>query len=346
MSITTKAICVASAAAIVAACGGGVSLGNLPSGETGSDDGGAQGDDGGSSGGIGTGTKECSTKTACGPAPSTGAIKCSDGSIGGNTGRCIETADGACAWEIRECPPDACFDDGGALLPEYKKCATNADCTVLTYQMDCCGNTHAAGVASASQTTVKTCADARAAGFPKCGCPQGPPVADDGSTGGIDAKAPSVACNASGVCETSFVSGVSCAKTTCKPGQTCCEGPPLPSPTCVDGTVCPVSRRVYKKDIRYLGDDDRARLAEELMSFPLATYRYKSDDDAAKKQLGFIIDDVVPSPAVTPSGDRVDMYGYQSMAVAALQVQARQIAELRREVDALKRTCAKPPARR
>lgn len=34
------------------------------------------------------------------------AQQCSDGSVGGNTGKCIRSGDG-CAWEIRECPSTA-----------------------------------------------------------------------------------------------------------------------------------------------------------------------------------------------------------------------------------------------
>jgi hypothetical protein len=30
---------------------------------------------------------------------------CPDGSLGGNTGRCLRHANGACGWEIRACPP-------------------------------------------------------------------------------------------------------------------------------------------------------------------------------------------------------------------------------------------------
>lgn len=32
------------------------------------------------------------------------AQQCADGSVGGNTGKCVKQADGACGWEIRECP--------------------------------------------------------------------------------------------------------------------------------------------------------------------------------------------------------------------------------------------------
>ena len=34
------------------------------------------------------------------------AQQCSDGSVGGNTGRCIRTGAG-CGWEVRECPAPA-----------------------------------------------------------------------------------------------------------------------------------------------------------------------------------------------------------------------------------------------
>ena len=43
---------------------------------------------------------------------------------------------------------------------------------------------------------------------------------------------------------------------------------------------------------------------------------------------------------MTANGERVDMYGYTTMSVAALQVQAREIAELRRQVEDLKRELA------
>ena len=86
---------------------------------------------------------------------------------------------------------------------------------------------------------------------------------------------------------------------------------------------------------------DRQRLSDELLGFPLATYRYKSESETDREHLGFIIDDIAPSPAVQPSGERVDMYGYQTMAVATLQIQARELAALRREVEDLKVACGK-----
>ncbi|MDB4934910.1 MAG: putative secreted protein [Labilithrix sp.] len=318
--------------AIIAACGGSVSLGDL-----GSSSGSSTVGDGGGAANDGGAATECTSKADCGPAPKSPAIVCSDGSLGGNTGRCLKTATG-CGWERRECPPDVCFDTGGTLDPNLTKCTAPADCVAVAYQSDCCGNHHAAGVNVANEAKVTKCASEREASYPKCTCPEGPPVADDGSTGTFGGGPPAVTCNASGHCETSY-KGVTCGTTTCNAGQTCCSGQPFPSPTCVDGSACPISQRKHKKQITYLSEPDRERLSDELLRFPLATYRYKSESENDREHLGFIIDDVAPSPAVQQSGERVDMYGYQTMTVAAVQVQARELAALKREVEELKRTC-------
>jgi hypothetical protein len=115
---------------------------------------------------------------------------------------------------------------------------------------------------------------------------------------------------------------------------------PFAEPTCIDGTMCPISQRKMKKDIHYLTSDERQQLNDELMDFRVATYRYKTESAEEREHLGFIIDDVAPSPAVLASGDRVDMYGYSTMTVAALQIQARQIAALEKQMAELKKECA------
>ena len=117
---------------------------------------------------------------------------------------------------------------------------------------------------------------------------------------------------------------------------------PLPDYTCMDGanSPCPISQRKMKKDILYLDDSEKEQLSSELMKFPLATYRYKVEGPEQKPHLGFIIDDVAPSPAVLQSGERVDLYGYSTMTVAALQVQAKELADLKKEMAALKKECA------
>ena len=95
-------------------------------------------------------------------------------------------------------------------------------------------------------------------------------------------------------------------------------------------TACPVSTKRYKQGIHYLTDDERNAVADETLRTRLATYAYTVGDP--KPRLGFIIEDDPASPAVLDGKDRVDLYGYQSMTVATLQVQSEQIAELRREL--------------
>jgi hypothetical protein len=92
---------------------------------------------------------------------------------------------------------------------------------------------------------------------------------------------------------------------------------------------CPISRARFKTGIEYVTEQERRSYYEQIMSLPLASYLYKHAPEAGP-QLGFIIDDIEPSVAV--SGDHVNMYGYLSMAVAAIQVQQAQITALQREL--------------
>ena len=100
---------------------------------------------------------------------------------------------------------------------------------------------------------------------------------------------------------------------------------------------CPISSARFKRDIEYLGDADLRRLHAELRRFRLASYRYRALGPEDRRHLGFIIEDVGRSAAVDAERDRVDLYGYASMTVAALQVQAKQIESLQAEVSALRR---------
>jgi hypothetical protein len=98
---------------------------------------------------------------------------------------------------------------------------------------------------------------------------------------------------------------------------------------------CPVSRMRFKKDIRYLSAADRAAVRDQLLSLPLATFRYRSAPDDSRLRLGFMIDGHESLACV--DGDTVDLYGYASMAVAALQSQEQEIAQLRKELSELRR---------
>jgi hypothetical protein len=109
---------------------------------------------------------------------------------------------------------------------------------------------------------------------------------------------------------------------------------------------CPISQRAAKREIAYLTPADARRLHDELMRMPLATYRYRNESPDARRRLGFVIDDLGTSPAVEPDRSMVDLYGFTSMAVAALQEQRREIKRLRREMRALRRTCRAPATTR
>ena len=139
-------------------------------------------------------------------------------------------------------------------------------------------------------------------------------------------------------CVAGETAGAACtpAGATCDPGDFCNA---LLRCSWDDPTQggCPISRRRYKRDIRYLRTDEVRRLHDELLRYRLATYRYASPGGDPARRLGFIIDDVPTSPAVDASGERVDVYAYASMAVAALQTQAREITRLRAELRALRR---------
>ena len=100
---------------------------------------------------------------------------------------------------------------------------------------------------------------------------------------------------------------------------------------------CPISLRAFKRDIRYLSTDDRSALRDAVLGVKLARYQYKDALPGTPDRLGFLIDDQpTGSPAVLPSGRRVDVYGLTSMTVAAVQAQQAELDALRAEVAALR----------
>jgi len=100
---------------------------------------------------------------------------------------------------------------------------------------------------------------------------------------------------------------------------------------------CPISRARFKKDIRFLSDAELRGYSRELLDLPLATFRYRAGGE--RTHLGFLIDGHESLACV--DGDQVDLYGYTSMAVAALKVQEQEIADLRKELAAMRKELAK-----
>jgi hypothetical protein len=110
--------------------------------------------------------------------------------------------------------------------------------------------------------------------------------------------------------------------------------------------ACPVSSRKAKDGIEYIDGAGLQQLHDETLGIRLATYNYKPQyDDPNPRHLGFIIEDRPPqSPAVDWSRDRVDIYGYLSMVVATIEVQEKEIAELRHALDHARTQACESPA--
>lgn len=107
--------------------------------------------------------------------------------------------------------------------------------------------------------------------------------------------------------------------------------------TSASGTPCPISTRRVKREIAYLSPRRRAAIARRALDIKLATYRYTDPALPRGPQLGFIIEDLDPgSFAAEASRARVNLYGYTSMLLAAVQTQQRQIVALRRQLRALR----------
>ena len=128
--------------------------------------------------------------------------------------------------------------------------------------------------------------------------------------------------------------GASC----CQPGSKClgagCNKPLVC--TTEPRERCPISRRRYKRDVEYLARSDLERLRDQLLAIKLASFRYAGEAPSAAPRLGFVIEDVEPSPSVDRTHDAVDLYGYVSMAVATVQVQGSEIRSLQREIEGLR----------
>lgn len=90
---------------------------------------------------------------------------------------------------------------------------------------------------------------------------------------------------------------------------------------------CPISKAVYKQDIHYIGAQERGQLARQLQDLRLASWQYRFEPQGPTR-LGFMIDGDTPPSLVKPDGNSVDLYGYMSLAVAAVQEQQDRIQGL------------------
>lgn len=197
------------------------------------------------------------------------------------------------------------------------------------------------GAGATAGTTTGTGGNAGLKYFTTCGDPVCGMPTDDPKLSGCTGQQEGAACSTAGeLCE---LDG-----DECNANLICAASDPKEQ-----SGGCPKSLASTKHDIEYLSASERDRIRDHIVTMPLATWKYNDQDPNAREHLGFIIDDQpATSPAVRPSGERVDLYGYTSMAVAAIQAQDSQIRELREEVTRLREevraargaTCTTPEA--
>lgn len=141
------------------------------------------------------------------------------------------------------------------------------------------------------------------------------------------------------VCTTEMA-GAACttAGATCWPADSACgvqlicaESDPKDNPG-----GCPISRVSHKKNIEYLSEAEVASIADEARTMRLSSWHYKAENESSRRHVGFLIDDMPESIAVADSGERVDLYGYTSMAIAAVQVQDKRLGALEKELAAMR----------
>jgi hypothetical protein len=278
---------------------------------------------------------------ACGPGQLCCAQACS------STPACLNVTRCPAGWE------GACEVDGGASDAGTTDAGTTdgGDCCPANYDMYACTNPngsqglacHNPAMGCASSTTCGQGCDPVVTGrcgvsgsglqwYTTCGAPvcQSPP---DG--GFVDAG---LGCPPIGsACTTKGQTCGTASAANCDTTLVCDDHDPKgPS-----GSACPISTKKYKTGIDYVDDAELQQLHDEMLGVKLATYKYTGQvADPDPTHLGFIIEDNPQSLAVDRAHHRVDLYGYVSMVVATTQVQEKEIAELRKELEATRKAAA------
>ena len=276
-----------------------------------------------------------------------GSVTCGAGTV------CCNASCGICTPPGQACIQIACLPDGGGGTPTPGACRTNDECRLFD---DYCTGCDCRALAKGDPDPKCSGPGVRCI-LPPCQgkaarCEAGKCVVvnPDGTTarwwlscgdpvcGGWRPK-PDVP-----RCMPNQQVGLACSQESakpCDPGNDCnallvCA---TSDPTKQPGG-CPRSRLATKRDVHYLAPEELRQYHDQLLGMKLATWRYKHDP--ARQRLGFIIDDQpARSMAVEPPGEIVDLYGYTSLAVATLQLQARELEALRAQMADLERKMKK-----
>jgi hypothetical protein len=260
--------------------------------------------------------------------------------------RCPANWEGTCPVQDSGSPRDGGATDSGTEPPPDAGADAGEDCCPVGFDMYACTEADG-GQGLACHNPAKGCASSLTCGqgcdpvvtgrcgtatnlqwYTTCGYPVCEVRADAGPDGGsadagVSCEPVGTACSSKGdTCGTP--TNANCGVTLV------CDDHDPKGPS---GRECPISSRTFKNGIQYVGDAELRALHDEALGMRLATYNYKAQvADPHPKHLGFIIEDNPQSLAVDQTHNRVDLYGYVSMVVAAMQVQEKEIASLKREL--------------
>lgn len=92
----------------------------------------------------------------------------------------------------------------------------------------------------------------------------------------------------------------------------------------------------FKTDVSYLSAAERKAIVDQVLQLQLANWTYLDGVEDGGRHLGVIVEDAPDMPAVTADKKAIDLYTYASMAIAAAQVHAAELAGLRSEVAKLR----------
>ncbi len=109
----------------------------------------------------------------------------------------------------------------------------------------------------------------------------------------------------------------------------------------VNGTFVNNSSREHKKDIQKLGAADYRHVLDVVEHTDVYHYRWRADGIDQKQRIGLIAEEA-PDEIRDETGKALSMLDYNGLLLAAVKAQQKQIAELKAEVEQLKRRSPRP----
>ncbi len=95
-----------------------------------------------------------------------------------------------------------------------------------------------------------------------------------------------------------------------------------------------ISTRSSKKDILYVGDEDKRTMVDRLRNIRVAEYRYNTEGESAPLRLGLIAEEA-PVDVLSASGKGVDVYKLATFILVGVQAQQKRLDDLELRVAKL-----------